>query len=68
MNIVIKVQSSDHPSPYPIADVVLDSSLAALVPQVDDQITNGMTVRRVTGRVFQYNDDGIVVTLISELS
>jgi len=66
MKIRIKVQAES--SAYPIHDIVLDSSLSALVPQADDQITNGQTVRVVKARVFEYKEDEIIVTLVCAYS
>jgi hypothetical protein len=67
MKIRIKVQSE---TPHPMKDIDLDSSVASLVPQVNDQIVNSMTATPllVKARVFEYKQDEILVTLVCAYS
>jgi hypothetical protein len=61
MKIHIEIQD-DNPSAYPLERFEVDQ--IQLLPQIGDQITNGLTTRHITGRVFQYGEDEITLTLI----
>ena len=63
MNIHVKF-ADDSPSAYPLEPFTLESNEIHLLPQIGDQVTNGMTPRVVKGRVFQFAKTEINVTLI----
>lgn len=65
MTIKVKIQSKT-PCAYPLEPFMLQDSEANLLPQAGDEITNGQTTLEVKGRVFEYREDVILVTLLCD--
>ena len=66
--MVINVHFQDEaPSAYPLQPFILEGENAvSLLPLVGDQITNGQITRKVNGRVFEYAQGRITVTLLCD--
>lgn len=61
MKIQVNIED-DHPN-HSLKSITLDSDSLQLVPQLGDQITDGLTIRTVKGRTFHYGTDEITITL-----
>ena len=63
MNVLIKFQD-DEPSAYPMKPFLLPVEHVALLPFVGDQVAQGLNVREVRGRVFEFAEDQVSVTML----
>jgi hypothetical protein len=66
--MVINVEFQDEaPSASPLQPFILEGQDAmSQLPLVGDQITNGQITRKIKGRVFEYAEGRITVTLLCD--